>query len=133
MKEKFPDLTPECGMQLPFPAANSREFFQFVLPLLKFLLSLSGQIGGIQKTVGEIFVDRRCPGIPDIEQFCCFLELGMSVRAESTITAVEGRTVTFEVSAYDDAGLIGSGTHQRVLIDDARFLSKAQSKGEVKS
>ncbi len=59
--------------------------------------------------------------------------VGMTVRAESIVTAVEGRTVTFEVSAYDDAGLIGSGTHQRVLIDDARFLSKAQSKGEVKS
>lgn len=50
----------------------------------------------------------------------------------STVIKVDGRTVTFEVNAFDDAGLIGSGTHQRVIINDERFLTKAQAKREVK-
>lgn len=58
--------------------------------------------------------------------------VGMTVRAESTVIKVDGRTITFEVNAFDDAGLIGSGTHQRVIINDERFLTKAQAKREVK-
>lgn len=54
--------------------------------------------------------------------------VGMEVRAESEVTRVDGRTVTFSVRAFDDAGPIGQGTHQRVLVDAARFLSRTQEK-----
>ena len=56
--------------------------------------------------------------------------VGLTVRAESEVTAVEGRTVTFRVAAYDDAGLIGQGTHQRAIVDEERFLSRAAQKKE---
>lgn len=54
--------------------------------------------------------------------------VGLNVRAECEVTAVDGRRVDFHVAAYDDAGLIGEGTHQRVIIQDARFLARAESK-----
>ena len=54
--------------------------------------------------------------------------VGMKVWAQAVVTAVEGRTVTFQVSAYDEKGLIGQGTHQRSLIPPARFLARAQAK-----
>ena len=51
--------------------------------------------------------------------------VGMDVRAEATVTAVEGRIISFEVNAYDEAGPIGKGTHKRALVITQRFLDKA--------
>ena len=54
--------------------------------------------------------------------------VGMDVRAEATVTAVEGKVITFEVKAFDEAGEIGRGTHKRVIINSQKFLEKAYSK-----
>lgn len=54
--------------------------------------------------------------------------VGMEVRAEAEITAVEGRMITFTVKAFDEKGEIGSGTHKRAIIDVERFLAKTYAK-----
>ena len=56
--------------------------------------------------------------------------LGMEVRFETELTevAANGKMLTFKVAAYDEAGLIGEGTHQRAVVDKARFESKAEAK-----
>lgn len=54
--------------------------------------------------------------------------VGLEVRAQAEVTAVEGSTVTFRVSAYDEAGLIGEGIHKRAVISTQRFLDKAYTK-----
>ena len=54
--------------------------------------------------------------------------VGLEVRAEAVVTAVEGRVITFEVHAYDETGEIGKGTHKRVCVTSQKFLDKAYSK-----
>ena len=54
--------------------------------------------------------------------------VGMRVWAEAELTAIEGRKLTFAVAAFDDAGRIGGGTHQRFIIQTDKFLAKAQEK-----
>ena len=54
--------------------------------------------------------------------------IGMKVWAEAEVTAVEGRKLTFAVSAYDEAGKIGGGTHERFIIKPDKFLARAQAK-----
>ena len=54
--------------------------------------------------------------------------VGLEVRAEAKVTAVEGKVITFNVTAYDEAGLIGKGTHKRVIVNSQKFLDKAYSK-----
>ena len=54
--------------------------------------------------------------------------VGMDVRAEAQVTAVEGSIVTFAVTAYDEAGKIGEGTHKRAVITAQRFLDKTYAK-----
>ncbi len=54
---------------------------------------------------------------------------GMDIRVETELTEVNGKKLTFHVAAYDDAGLIGEGTHERVIVDKERFEQKAKSKG----
>ncbi|MCI8552497.1 MAG: thioesterase family protein [Lawsonibacter sp.] len=55
---------------------------------------------------------------------------GMKVWAESEVTEVDGKRLVLKVSAYDEKGLIGQGTHERFIIADERFLSKAAKKLE---
>lgn len=54
--------------------------------------------------------------------------VGLEVRAEAEVTAVEGSTITFQVTAFDEAGKIGEGTHKRVVISSQRFLDKTYGK-----
>lgn len=54
--------------------------------------------------------------------------VGAEVRAEAEVTAVDGNTLTFQITAYDEAGRIGEGTHKRVIINSQRFLDKTYSK-----
>lgn len=54
--------------------------------------------------------------------------VGLEVRAEAEVTNVDGNVITFAVTAYDEAGKIGEGTHKRAVISTQRFLDKTYSK-----
>lgn len=54
--------------------------------------------------------------------------VGMAVRAESELVAVDRRMLTFRVHAYAGEELIGEGSHQRCLIMNDRFMEKTQAK-----
>ena len=54
--------------------------------------------------------------------------VGLDVRAEAEVTAVEGKVITFAVRAFDEVGEIGNGTHKRVIVNSQKFLEKAYAK-----
>ena len=54
--------------------------------------------------------------------------VGLTVRAEAEVTAVEGRKIIFTVRAYDDQGEIGVGSHERFAVAKEKFLAKAAVK-----
>lgn len=54
--------------------------------------------------------------------------VGMEVRAEAEITAVEKNILTYTITAYDEAGKIGEGTHKRAVITAQKFLDKVYAK-----
>ena len=54
--------------------------------------------------------------------------VGLEVRAEAVVTEVDGKVITFEIHAFDEAGEIGKGTHKRVIVPVQKFLDKAYSK-----
>lgn len=49
---------------------------------------------------------------------------GSVIRAEAVLDAVEGRKLTFSISASDGNGTIGTATHVRYIVDRERFMSK---------
>lgn len=51
--------------------------------------------------------------------------MGRTVCAEATLLEADGRRFVFAVKAYDDAGVVGEGTHTRVTVKADRFLEKA--------
>jgi predicted thioesterase len=54
--------------------------------------------------------------------------VGMRVVARAEVLAVEGRTVRFRVEARDERELIGDGTHERVVVNVAKFDLRVQKK-----
>lgn len=54
--------------------------------------------------------------------------VGMEVTATAEITAVEGRKISFRVTARDEAGEIGSGTHERFIVFKEKFQAKTDAK-----
>ena len=54
--------------------------------------------------------------------------VGMEVRAEAEITSVEKNILTYTVTAYDESGKIGEGTHKRAVITAQKFLDKVYAK-----
>jgi predicted thioesterase len=54
--------------------------------------------------------------------------VGMRVVASAEVTGVEGRLVTFRVEARDEKELIGDGTHQRVVVNVAKFDERVRRK-----
>lgn len=54
--------------------------------------------------------------------------VGMQVTAEAKVTAVEGRIIKFTVTARDQQDLIGEGSHERVVVNVARFDERVQAK-----
>ena len=50
--------------------------------------------------------------------------VGMTVRCESLLKEVNGKKLVFEVNAYDEKGLIGTGIHKRAVINNETFMAR---------
>ena len=57
--------------------------------------------------------------------------LGMMVSCESELLEVDGKRLVFKITAFDKKGVIGSATHERMIVDAKRFMEKAASKKEI--
>lgn len=49
-------------------------------------------------------------------------------RAAAVLTDISDRKYCFELEAYDEAGLIAKGRHERVSVKSERFVEKAENK-----
>lgn len=51
-------------------------------------------------------------------------KVGTKIRSVATLTAVDGKKLTYRVAVYDQAGtVLGEGTHGRYIIDPDKFMS----------
>ena len=56
--------------------------------------------------------------------------LGMTVTFRTEVTSVEDRRVNFKVEAFDGKDRIAQGTHQRAIVNVARFVAKLKEKAQ---
>lgn len=80
--------------------------------------SLAGYLPSGETTVGTWLEMAHLAATP----------VGADVRAEAELIAVEGRILTFAVTAYDPREKIGEGRHRRAVVTRDRFLRKAEEK-----
>ena len=82
-------------------------------------------------SVGEFLEDGQgTVGISIDIKHTAATPVGMKVWCESELIEVDGKRMVFRVNAFDEAGPIGEGIHQRFIIDNEKFLSKANAKGK---
>ena len=71
-----------------------------------------------EDTVGiEVAIKHLAPTLP-----------GSTVEITATVTAVEGRKVTFAVTAKDEIDTISSGSHARFVVDNAKTIERLKAK-----
>ena len=58
--------------------------------------------------------------------------VGMKITCETELVKVDGRALTFTVKAFDEAGLIGEGEHERFVVFNDKFQAKADAKLQIK-
>ena len=58
--------------------------------------------------------------------------VGMKVKCETELTEIDRRKLTFSVVVFDEAGVVAKGTHCRFIVENEKFLKKAESKSEKK-
>lgn len=58
--------------------------------------------------------------------------VGIKITCETELIKVDGRALTFSVKAYDEAGLIGEGEHERFIVFEEKFQKKADDKANTK-
>lgn len=78
------------------------------------MLAVADEISSEESTVGAQISAAHLRPTP----------LADTIAATATLTAVEGRKLTFAVVAEDSKGVIGEGTHVRYIINRERFVSK---------
>lgn len=80
--------------------------------------AIAEALGENQTTVGTLLNIEHLSATP----------VGMDVRAEAEVTAVDGKVITFALRSYDESGEIGKGIHKRVIVNSQKFLEKAYDK-----
>ena len=54
--------------------------------------------------------------------------VGMKVTCESELVAVEGRKLVFKITASDAKGIVGTAEHERFIVANEKFVTKAYAK-----
>ncbi|MCQ2548231.1 MAG: thioesterase family protein [Clostridia bacterium] len=54
--------------------------------------------------------------------------VSMMVECQLELVAIDGKKLVFEVEIKDEKGLVGQGTHERFIVDEAAFQRKADSR-----
>ncbi len=105
-------------------AVGSGSLPVFATPMMIALMekascvALEGHLDDGNTTVGTLVNVEHVAATP----------LGMEVTVTSTVTAVDGRKISFLVEAFDEAGLIGRGAHDRFVVNSEKFTAKANAK-----
>jgi len=96
----------------------------FATPMMVALMertcseSVAPQLGDDECTVGILLEIKHTAATA----------VGMTVTCESELVEVDGRRLRFHVRAYDDAGEIGDGMHERFIVTRSRFEEKASQR-----
>ena len=103
---------------------GSGELAVFATPCMIALMentayrSVQPQLEPGQGTVGTLLNVKHLAATP----------VGMEVRCETKLIEIDRKRLVFEVKAFDACGLIGEGMHERFIVDNQRFMQKAESK-----
>jgi predicted thioesterase len=97
------------------------------------VLSTPVMISYMEKASHRLLMEHLPPGFSSVGaqvniRHLAPTPLGNSVRVRSEVLDIDGLKITFAVKAWDVLEQIGDGYHQRMVIDEARFLKRIAAK-----
>jgi fluoroacetyl-CoA thioesterase len=97
------------------------------------VLATPWMIAFMERTARMLLAERLPPGYSSVGVHVDVRHLaptpvGAEVRARAEIHSIDGSRVNFTVQAWDGQEKIGEGAHQRVVIDEERFLRRVAAK-----
>lgn len=81
-------------------------------------VALKGVLNDGETSVGTLLNVKHIAATP----------VGMKVSATAELIERDGRRLVFNVTANDECGLIGEGTHERFVVNSEKFIQKTYSK-----
>jgi len=96
----------------------------FATPEMVRLMEIAG-VAAVDHLLPE---GQRTVGVALDVKHLAATPLGMTVTARAELVTVEGRRLTFRVEAFDEVEKVGEGTHQRYIVDVARFQGRIEEK-----
>ena len=77
---------------------------------------------------GRLEDGRSSVGVSMEVQHSAASPVGIKVWAESELTKIDGKMLTFTVTAYDEAGVIGTASITRCIIRSESFVARCNAK-----
>jgi len=99
----------------------------FATPMMIYLMEIAAA-EAIQPYLPDGWIS---VGVSVSVQHVAATPVGMRVTARAEVIAVDERTVTFAVEAYDEREKIGEGTHVRAPVELARFRQRLAQKAAL--
>lgn len=93
-------------------------------------------VGLLEWTCMKVVADHLDPGEGslgihiDVSHVAATLP-GQTIQVEAECIKVEGRRISFAVTAHDGVEVIGKGTHQRMIVPWDKFASKVNAKAAI--
>jgi len=97
------------------------------------VLSTPNMILGLERASRNVVLPMLDPGYDTVGTHVdvyhlAATQIGMTVTFRTEITSVDDRRVNFKVEAFDEKEKIAEGTHQRFIVNAARFAARVQEK-----
>jgi predicted thioesterase len=117
--------------RVPVTGENAISFLGAAGPRV---LATPNMIGLMERTCRDTVLPQLEPGYDTVGTHVNVFHLaaapmGATVHITAEITAVADRRVEFRVEAWDEKEKIGEGTHQRAIINVAKFAARMAAKG----
>lgn len=93
-------------------------------------------LGGLMERVSAELIDehleagQQSVGISMNLKHLAPTPLGMEVRVTTEVTAVDGRKLTFNLEAFDEAEKIAEATHERFIVQAEKFNARVAEKAK---
>ena len=126
------DLTPGLSAELSMTVSEADTAAQWGSGLVP-VYSTPAMVGLMEAAAVKALAGQLEPGKTTVgghidAHHLATTPVGMQVRARAELTAVDGRKLSFQIDAWDELEKIGEALHERFIVDQEKFVSRASAK-----
>ncbi len=129
----------KVGMTHSIERTTTKEMSaQLVYPHVPDVYATRAMVGHVEEVCADLMLPHLAEGEQSVGigmnfKHMAATPLGMKVRYKATLTAIEGKKLTFQVEGFDEVEKIAEVSHERFIINAAKFNVRAAEKAKKMS